>query len=936
MAFGDGLRAGGGAGESGATVKLFADTGEFNAKVEQAERQWRESVGTMSRESLKLDLAQDRLRKSLADYGAESNQAKRATIALREAEESAARAADRQTREVQQLDRAQDAASRSAGRAARGALAGTSAFNGFGRSIAFASSAFLGGAGLVYALRSTLDAGVDAERVQAKLKVAVENINASWEGNRIIIDRVVKSHADLSGLDDEELTESLANMLRTTKDVNEALRLNAIVADIARTKGQGLAGAQSLVARVYNGAYLGLKRLGIAFEPVTAAQDALRASGERYTATQLKAAEAVDERASREKAIAALEAGFAGQAEAYGKSAAGAQDRFRVAVENAQETISSRFLPAWTDLLNNASAYINELDRSGELQRKVNAVFDAGEKVVRGLATAFRIVKAVAQPFIDLVGGLEHAITIAGVAWVGFKLKGVAAFALTALASKRTATSMIVDARAVDAAWTTATRPRVMPVTTTGGGVVGGTGRGGVLRSVAGRVLVAGALVEVGVQAFAPGKQGLDFSDQPSGAGSVTPVFEEGFGWRDPVSGTPLGVSASLYWDKLVAGGFYNPRTGKRERPTKADRAAAQARVRRAQPQRQTQGQKPPPTGGRAPGPKSTLDLQLDVDRARATASQADDVAALTALQNRLQREIDNLERRKTLTDEQKGKLRQLYGDIAGIESQLDSIREQGAREAEARTAEQERKRTERQQRALDRAQGREAGLVRARERAEQTETLSDDRRRLLALRKFYAEQARNDKLTVDARRDFAEKRRKVQDELDAIPGQVLRQRLERREEQFETRRARVELTERLADDEALLKDEIAFYRKQARNRELTLAERREYNRKRLEAKKELQDLRAREDEDKRATTSDFRAAAFEFLGGLHGIGQQFGSNFQASAADFGQMTTQSVAQTSLLRDQNELLSKLSSGVAHPEARLAANELVTAFEGVGF
>src|SRR5262245_38123472 len=99
MAFGDSLRA------DGATVRLTADTGQFNADVERAERQWSESMATMSRDALKLELAQSQLRTSLAKYGAESDAAKRATINLKNAEEQAARAADRATRELDQQQR---------------------------------------------------------------------------------------------------------------------------------------------------------------------------------------------------------------------------------------------------------------------------------------------------------------------------------------------------------------------------------------------------------------------------------------------------------------------------------------------------------------------------------------------------------------------------------------------------------------------------------------------------------------------------------------------------------------------------------------------------------------------------------------------------------------------------------------------------------------
>jgi hypothetical protein len=97
MAFGDAARGG------GADVELRVDTNQFNAQVEAAERQWRESTGAMTREALKLDIAQDRLTKSLSKYGAEATQTKRATIALKDAEEQAARAVDRHARETREL-----------------------------------------------------------------------------------------------------------------------------------------------------------------------------------------------------------------------------------------------------------------------------------------------------------------------------------------------------------------------------------------------------------------------------------------------------------------------------------------------------------------------------------------------------------------------------------------------------------------------------------------------------------------------------------------------------------------------------------------------------------------------------------------------------------------------------------------------------------------
>ena len=45
----------------------------------------------------------------------------------------------------------------------------------------------------------------------------------------------------------------------------------------------------------------------------------------------------IDATATKQEALGILQQKFAGQAEAYGSSTSGAQDRFRVATENLQE-----------------------------------------------------------------------------------------------------------------------------------------------------------------------------------------------------------------------------------------------------------------------------------------------------------------------------------------------------------------------------------------------------------------------------------------------------------------------------------------------------------------------------------------------------------------------------------------------------------------------
>src|SRR5258708_40072992 len=61
------------------------------------------------------------------------------------------------------------------GRVERGALAGSGAFRGLGRSIAFASAGFLGGFGLLALLRSASDEMVGQVRANAQIQAALRS-----------------------------------------------------------------------------------------------------------------------------------------------------------------------------------------------------------------------------------------------------------------------------------------------------------------------------------------------------------------------------------------------------------------------------------------------------------------------------------------------------------------------------------------------------------------------------------------------------------------------------------------------------------------------------------------------------------------------------------------------------------------------------------------
>src|SRR5580765_8594479 len=86
-------------------------------------------------------------------------------------------------------------------RTGRGAAAATIGFRGLGRAVGFASGAFLGGAGAAAAIKSTVAAAEESQRVLGQTQIAVERSGLSWEQYGKRIQDVSLATANLSGFD---------------------------------------------------------------------------------------------------------------------------------------------------------------------------------------------------------------------------------------------------------------------------------------------------------------------------------------------------------------------------------------------------------------------------------------------------------------------------------------------------------------------------------------------------------------------------------------------------------------------------------------------------------------------------------------------------------------------------------------------------------------
>ncbi len=893
-------------------VAFEAQTGEFQRDVAQAERRYRQATSGMSDAAIKLELAQARLQRQLARGPKNFEALARAELQVRRAEQELASQSHRTSAALNREEA-------SLGRLSRGALAGSGVLRGLGRSVAFASTAFLGGAGLVYALRSTIDRAAESERVLAQTANAVRRAGLSWEAYGQQVQRAALAQSNLSGFDDERLLATFSLFVRRTRDVNEALRLNALAADVARGRNIQLEQAAQLVLKASIGQAGALRRLGI---------DARKGAD----ATEL---------------LAKLQRQYAGSARAFGETAAGAQERFRVALENTQEVIAARYLPSITRLLGRAADWLNDSRNQERIQRDVNAVVQDGAQLARGFADGLRLVHRIAGPLVENLGGFETV----GRALIGLKLASVlrgwaaaftvlrgrsaGSFAAIAASADATTARVTADAARMEAALDTALRPRTLTVverigqygTPLPGGETKNAPRGGggffpaVIGGAAG---LLGAAGRFGAYAFSTqanqlpsriivrnGRRYFQFRtpdgrwSTPRDIGPARVHFAPG---REPTPAELMaGLQGNAEFDRLIKTPSY------REQLEQAGFKSANTSPTR------------PPSSDL---PRALVDAAL---RAQLTASLTDDLAAAQAQESYLRRQLARAKRGSKLYSDILAALVSAHSEVESAQQAIDAEQQ---RHADA-LAEQERKRREEAQRRArayrERLQTREQEL---RDQVEAARNPAQQRRREDALLAFLRREAEDAKLTRKEREryrhELQQERDKAAQEARADKESTLADAVARAEIAVEkATKGSAAYEKALAAERKALRAEISFEERVAKIAK-TAAERRAAQAKARALEKKLAHLDTGGGSHGDAA-GEFRRLAAEFLQNLQGTLNTYGGNLFGA----GQLHTQAIVQTSLMRRQNELLEGLGRGLRHPGARYARMELTSVADGIG-
>ena len=242
----------------------------------------------------------------------------------------------------------------------------TSFTNKVDKVVANAAKAFLGLATAVgtaaFAIGvSAVKAAIEDEKAQVSLAQTLRNTTKATDQQIAATEDYIDATARATGIADDQLRPSLDRLVRSTKDVTQAQKLQQLALDISAGTSKDLATVTEALSKGLDGNLGALKRIGVPLD------------------------ENIIKTKDFDGAVKALSETFAGQAAAAAETFAGRMSRIKIAVDEAKEQIGFALLPFLeklakfvTDSLVPAlEGLVNGLTRSGK-QGLTKAFYDAG------------------------------------------------------------------------------------------------------------------------------------------------------------------------------------------------------------------------------------------------------------------------------------------------------------------------------------------------------------------------------------------------------------------------------------------------------------------------------------------------------------------------------------------------------------------------------
>ena len=254
---------------------------------------------------------------------------------------------------------------------------------GFGDKISnfgkIAGAAFLaaGAAAAAYAGKLAIDgvkAAIEDEAAQLRLATSLKNVTGATDDQIKATEDYILQTQLATGVSDDVLRPSLDRLLRATKNVTEAQKLQTLALDIAAGTGKDLGAVSEALGKAYDGNFGALKKLGVSID------------------------ENIIKSKDFDAATRVLATTFKDQANLQADTFDGKIRRLNVAFAEGKETVGAFILDAITPLIEIV------------VEKVIPAISDFSTNISDNLgpvfSTFFGIIKAIAIPIIE---GLKSA-----------------------------------------------------------------------------------------------------------------------------------------------------------------------------------------------------------------------------------------------------------------------------------------------------------------------------------------------------------------------------------------------------------------------------------------------------------------------------------------------------------------------------------------------
>ena len=194
--------------------------------------------------------------------------------------------------------------------------------------LAFAAA---GAAAVAYAGKLAIDgvkAAIEDEAAQLRLATSLKNVTGATDAQIASTEAYILKTELAYGITDNELRPSLDRLVRSTKNVEEAQKLQTLALDIAAGTGKSLETVTNALAKAHDGSTTALGKLGTGIDKAT-----------------LKTM-------TFDEVTQSLSNTFANQATKQADTFQGKMDRLSVAFQEGKETIGGFILDAITPMIN--------------------------------------------------------------------------------------------------------------------------------------------------------------------------------------------------------------------------------------------------------------------------------------------------------------------------------------------------------------------------------------------------------------------------------------------------------------------------------------------------------------------------------------------------------------------------------------------------------